>query len=239
MTATTTSARERRPAAPAPDRPDERERHEDERPELRGDCCAEEGPAEPVTLRQQRRDRGGREQRRPEVEAAEDQRADQQRRDARRRTRPRAGRRRRRTRARRRSRHQPGERAGVVAERRRRDEGRQRARRILDREVAIGNAPVVQDRVAVGVVRRPVDELAVRPEPAVHEPPAGEEEARGGEAPQPTAGAGASTSSPFVSRQSRRGAARPARGRRTGRTTAGRDRTSASGRARSRRAPRR
>ncbi len=70
---------------------------------------------------------------------------------------------------------------GVVAEGRRSDERRQGARWVLDREVAIRNAAVVQDRVSVVPVRRPVDELAVRPEPAMDEPEAGEEQAACGE----------------------------------------------------------
>ena len=153
----------------------------DERPELRGHRRTEQGPAEPVALGEQRDDRGGREQRRPEVEAAEDQRARQHRRERdeergcgpdtsdHEHERDAAGR------------HQPREGAGVVAEGRRCDERRQRARRVLDREVAIRNAAVVQDRVPVVAVGRPVDELAVRPEPPVDEPEAGEEQAACGE----------------------------------------------------------
>ena len=134
-----------------------------------------------MALGEQRDDGGGREQCRPEVEAAEDQGADQHRcqRDEERRCRPDTGDHEHERDAARG--HEPREGRGVVAERRRSDERRQGARWVLDREVAIRNAAVVQDRVSVVPVRRPVDELAVRPEPAMDEPEAGEEQAACGE----------------------------------------------------------
>ena len=125
----------------------------------------------------------------------------------------------------------PFERARVVVEERRHDEHRQRTGRVLDGEVAIRDPMVIDDRRAVALVGRPVDDVAVRPEPRVDETEAREEQS-------PATSASRHRCIRLLTRGSR-DAVRRARARRTGRTTAGRDRTSASGRAQTRSAPRR
>ena len=124
------------------------------------------------------------------------------------------------------------------------DEHRQRARRVVDGEVAVRDEAVVHDRVAVALVGRRVDELAVRPEPPVDEPQADEERRRRRRAASAESRNrrvnGLVLASVVLARCGvLPAAARSAPSRRTGRTTAGRGRTSASARARSRRARRR
>ncbi len=72
---------DRREAASAasPD-PHEGERNEDDRVQLHGDRGGEQDGAEPVPAREQRRGRSGRERRRPEIETALDDRAEEHRR---------------------------------------------------------------------------------------------------------------------------------------------------------------
>ncbi len=163
------------------DRPDDRRRHEHDRPQLGGDRRTEERPAEPVAAVDEGNERGGRQERRPEVESREDQRACEHRRK--RDVESRAA-------ARERDDpdepdaaycHRPGEgRRVVAADQRWQHECGQRPWRVLDGEVTVRNEPGL-DRVAVALVGRPVDEGAVRPEPPVHKPPRDEEERRGRE----------------------------------------------------------
>ena len=72
--------------------------------------------------------------------------------------------------------HHPLERASRSRRSSGQDEHRQRTGRVLDGEVAVGDAMVVDDRGAVALVGRPVDERAVRPEPRVDETEAREEQ---------------------------------------------------------------
>ena len=119
-------------------------------------------------------------------------------------------------------------------------EDRQRARRVLDREVAVGHLAVVHRR-AVPLVDRRVDDRVVGEEAAVEHSPADEEERRRDERRRH----GESRVSPSRRARGQRchlrepavragGGAPARRRRRTGRTTGCRGRTSASGSARSR-----
>ena len=104
-------------------------------------------PSRPASNASQRSDH---EQRGPEVEPRQDQRSDQSGASVLRRTPLRGGRTRARRRLRRRRRPlQPPERGRVVVEEGGNDERRQRTGRVLDREVAVGDAMVVDDRGAV------------------------------------------------------------------------------------------
>ncbi len=219
-------------------RPGERERDEHHRPQLRRHGDAEQGPPETVTTAEQRGEGGGREQRRPEVEAREDERADEHRREADVVRGRRPDRRDDRDQADAAGSHQHLERDPVVAEERRDDEDDQRRRRVLDGEVAVGDEPVMDDRVAVRLVDGPVDQLPVRPEPPVHERVADEEQPAGGERDVKLRPAPAQVAHAPPTRPSPRGpeAGRRARGTRTGRTRRGTGSSSRSARPRTTRA---
>ena len=186
--------------------------------------------AQPETMppAQQRTSARGGEQCRPEVEAREDQRADEQRRRARRRTPP-AGRSdaTTATSATPHSAISHAKRRRVVAvQPGRQDEDGQRTGRILDREVAVRDEAVAHRRAPYCEIGRPVDDLAVRPEPRVHEAPRDEEEPgrreRGCGAISErgrSARLGSSSSTSAVAASARRAARRRARSRRRGRTT--------------------
>ena len=145
----------------------ERERHEHRREELRRDGEPENPEAEPVALPKQRRERGEHERDRPEIEAGQDDRAEQEREDGdrgQRRDDPRPRRAERgqdEARAENRERpaesHRPLERpperglVSLVAQQRWEHEHRQRRGRILEPEVAVRDrAPL--DRVPVRLV---------------------------------------------------------------------------------------
>ena len=245
------------PAARTPDVGDRRRDH-DRREGLGRDPEPERGEPEPLPPGQHRREPGHRQEGRPEVVAVEDHRAERERREreeAERRRRP-LGRgtelaqrhRHRRQRADPAERHQDLELAVVEREARladRRDaERRQRARRVLDREVAVGHV-AVRDRRAVAVVLdRVEDQVVLVPAPVEQRHRDEKEPGRSDEEPprlsrrRPALGEDAQVALGRGHEAARR-PARARRRRRTGRTTAGRGRTSASARARSRAAARR
>ncbi len=213
-------------AAPAPHVGDG-QREEDSGVELRRDRRAEQDVTEAKPVVEKRRERERREHRGPEVEAREDDRPDRERRERDERERPEAepelprGQRDCNDQPPAAERHQPLERAAVVhvGERGSEKDG-QRARRVLDAEVAVRNL-AVRHRLAVGLVHRRVDDLVALVEPEVQQGPREREE-----------------------NERRRdlrevrlpsGHVRRARRPRRGRTTGCRDRTSASARAGTRR----
>ena len=160
-------------ASPTPD-VDDREREQNGRIELRRDRDSEQAETQPVSRTGERDDRGEREKRRPEVEAGENDRAEQERRKA--------GQQRARRDARRRRAlpgdHEPDQGSGnctaqehesleglaIGAEVARRSEqgwGRERSERggrVLDREVPVRDLRVMHDRVSVSLVDRSVHE---------------------------------------------------------------------------------
>ncbi len=240
-----------------------REREQDARPELRREGEPEDGAARDPPPREQRRQGEQRERRGPEVEAGADDRPQRERREGGehqgRPEAPRTGPERPQGQPERDERDRPAdphlqlERTPVgaevvrVAEGREREDG-ERARRVLEPEVAVGGLPP-GDRVAVGLVDGDVGDHEVPVEADVDRRPGrGEERDRAGDRdprlPREVSGRGPALGPRdhgAPARAGRRGArpGRAGRAPRTGRTTGCRGRTSASARARSRAGARR